>query len=413
MIHVNDGILKTTEFCIQIQEHLILSLSDYLKNKVDRFVELIKTLQDSAIQIGEGIEKEYQGNQAIVKRLEEYCELLYQAFLAFDSGEVDRLRPHLEDGKNKLEKILLMEKRMMGIDASGQFRSTVDRPRFADEIGLFSKFSISRKTAIVMQGPVRTEDDFTLETIRLYQKLYPECDIILSTWRGEESRLDEIRKERVDIVLSDLPEHSGIMNCAYQTVSSLAGIKRAIEMGAEKIIKTRTDQRFHLPDLPCYLNDLQEQFPLAIPTKQHARIIAISQTTFDDRLYQICDMFLYGDSEDLLLYFSCPLDQRDKRTLEWIDPIQFSKERGAEIWLTSYYLESLGYELKWTLEDSDHYRNELFIIIDSAMIDLLWPKYDNSECSQRNYLGRGSGEQVSFLDWLHAYHQGERRRRDI
>ena len=402
MENVNEGILRTTEMCLQIQNYLLSAAGG------DELVELIRTLQDSAIQIGEGIEKEYRGYQVIVKRLEEYCELLYRAFLAFESGEEDQLRKYLEKGKTKLEKVLILEKRMMGIDVSGQFRSTVDRPRFADEIGLFSKYSPSKKTAIVMQGPVRTEDDFTLETIRLYQKLYPECEIILSTWRDEERKLEEIRKERVDIVLSDLPEHSGIMNCAYQTVSSLSGIKRAIEKGAEKIIKTRTDQRFHLPDLPLYLNDLQEQFPLKIPTKQHARIVAISQTTFDDRAYQICDMFLYGDSEDLLLYFSCPLDQRDKRILEWIDPIQFSRERGAEIWLTSYYLENLGYELKWTLEDSDHFRNELFIIIDSAMIDLLWPKYDACECSQRNYLGRGSSEKVSFLDWLHAYQQRER-----
>lgn len=407
MMNVNESILKTTEMCLQIQERLI-----YLENNDER-IELITTLQDTAIQIGEGIEKEYRGNQAIISRLEEYCELLYQAFLSCDQRDEDLLREYLSEGKKKLEKILILEKRMMGIDESGQIHSIVDRPRYADEIGLFSKYPLPRKTAIVMQGPIRTEDDFTLETIRLYRKLYPECDLFLSTWKGEEEKLKEIREEKISIILSDLPEHSGIMNCAYQTVSSLAGIQKAVEAGAEKIIKTRTDQRFHLPDLPFYLNDLQEQFPLKIQTGQRSRIIAISQTTFDDRAYNICDMFLYGDSEDLLSYFSCPLDKRDKRPLDWVDPIQFSKERGAEIWLTSYYLERLGYELKWTLEDSDHYRNELFIIIDSSMIDLLWPKYDDRECLQRDYLGRGAGEKVTFLDWLHAYQQGERSGEDI
>ncbi len=40
-------------------------------------------------------------------------------------------------------------------------------------------------TAIVMQGPIMYDDDFTMETLYRYRAIYPDTLIILSTWEGE------------------------------------------------------------------------------------------------------------------------------------------------------------------------------------------------------------------------------------
>ena len=48
----------------------------------------------------------------------------------------------------------------------------------------------SDDTAIMLQGPIVKENDFTYETIKLYQNNFPNAKIILSTWRNESIRSD-------------------------------------------------------------------------------------------------------------------------------------------------------------------------------------------------------------------------------
>ena len=47
-------------------------------------------------------------------------------------------------------------------------------------------------TAIVLQGPIAYENNYTADTIRLYRKVYPNAPIVVSTWPGEST--DDFRK---------------------------------------------------------------------------------------------------------------------------------------------------------------------------------------------------------------------------
>lgn len=399
---INESILSTLESCMKAHDRIVLGY-----NQNSNVLGILEILQDTAISVGEAIEKDYGIRQAAVMRLEEYCELLYQMHEEIIGGKCDanKLNLLLEEANKKIEKTILVMKRVMGIDKSGQFRTYYDRPKYADEIGIFSEKKLKYKTAIVIQGPLKKEDDFTLETIRLYKRLYPECILILSTWKNEDEYLEQFCDDGILICLSELPTHSGALNCNYQAVSTHAGVVKALELGCERICKTRTDQRFYLPDLFSYLEDVTETFPLRINTIQRERLISISYTTFSNRPYHVCDMFLYGDAIDMARYFPEKADGRDWEHVEWTDNIEYSKLRAGEVWFTANYIEALGYKLKWTLEDSEYYLRELFLIIDTSLIDLYWAKYTDSEYSERKYNDDNFQNQrvVNFLGWLNSY----------
>ena len=401
----NSEILQIMESCLKAHKHAYF----LIRSRGSELTELLEILQETAISVGEAIEHDYGQRQAAVIRLEEYCELLCRIHenvkkSVYDETEATAL---LDLSTEKIKKAISIMRRVMGIDVTGQFRTYYDRPKYADEVGIFSEKPLKYKTAIVLQGPIKHEDNFTLETIRLYKRLYHDCEIVISTWKSEEANLGQLYDEGITICLSELPSHSGALNCSYQAVSSKAGIEKAQAMGCERICKTRTDQRFYLPDLFAYMEGLIDTFPLRIDTIQNQRLIGISYTTFSHRLYHICDMFLYGDAEDVRRYFSCPLDGRDWESICWQGNVEYSMIRAGEIWFTSNYIESLGFKLKWTKEDSDYYRRELFSVIDTDMLDLYWAKYSNNEHPERVYndCSCENIRVVTFLEWLNDFRQ--------
>lgn len=397
-------ILNTVELVEKLQNSITNVIVN--PNSLEKALELLPIMQESAIEIGEAIELEYRPEQAAVLRLEEYVELIFQMYQKveciiageeYDAEELGAINRAMCDQLGKA-KMLLM--RLMGMETAEQIRTIHDRPKYADEVGIFSKKPLNVKVGIVIQGQIKGEDDYTFETVKLYRKLYPDCEIIVSTWEDEEGT--EIYEEYgAHVVKNAKPVHPGYGNAAYQTISSYNGLMYAKSLGCEYLCKTRSDQRFYLPDLFAYLNDMLDRYPLRLKTAQKKRLIAVDITTLSHlRQYNICDMFIYGVAEDVIDYFSCPVDQRDFKLVEWTTPEAFARERFAEAWFATYYIEKLGFELKWTMEDSDYYQNELFIIIDACMIDLTWTKYNNHEYYGRRY--NGSLEISGFMEWLAA-----------
>lgn len=275
------------------------------------------------------------------------------------------------------------------------------RPKRADEVINFVPESM-RKVGIVIQGPLRREDDFTIETVKLYKKYYPDSPIIVSTWDTESDTDLEKVKSLCELCVSHFDKKDG----NFQRTTSLAGISKAQELGCVYILKTRTDQRAYAPRLLSLMVKLVDEFPIRIKCAAKGRIVTCGLSTFSDRLYNTSDMFVFGWSEDVLRYFSCPEDKRGRvetKDIEYHDYLQYqsdiSKLRIGEMWYTSHYIEALGYALKWTHEDSDYFRKELFVVLDDAMLDLYWPKYRNEEYRWRNYKEKESFHQVSFLEW--------------
>lgn len=377
------------------------------KETLDIALDILSILQESAIEIGEAIEHDYCEEQASVLRLEEYVEYVFQLYQLIEQqcndGSYDYLS--ISDIYFKMDIVLKKARklfnRLLGIDVTGQIRTFHDRPKYADEVGIFSKHTMENKVGIVIQGPIKREEQFTLETVKLYSKLYPGCIIIVSTWEDEDN-LEEFEAYGAYVVRNCKPLHPGYGNAAFQTISSYNGLKLGKELGCEYLCKTRTDQRFYLPDMFHYLNNMLERFPLRIESIQKKRLVAVDITTMPSkiRLYNVCDMFIYGIADDVLNYFSCPIDDRDFKQIEMISPEAFAKERFAEAWFETHYIEKLGFEVQWTAEDSDFYKNEIHIIIDANMLDLIWTKYSMNEYYGRRY--NGSTANTGFMDWLAA-----------
>jgi len=282
------------------------------------------------------------------------------------------------------------------------------RPKKSDTIGAYESESYPN-VGIVMQGPLKQENDFTFETIKLYKKYYPATPIIVSIWDTELTEDIERLRQLCDqnkVCISHFEKNNSIN---YQRITSLAGVRKAHELGCQYILKTRTDQRIYMPQVLSFLIKLHTDFPVNIESKAHGRIITCGMSTFSNRLYNISDMFVFGMSEDILRYYSCPLDSRDHSKLVKPDSkcycnyrqycADYSKLRTGEIWFTSHYIESLGFQLKWTHEDSDYFRRELFIIVDDSMLDFYWPKYTDKEYRWRNYKTIDSLHQVTFMEW--------------
>jgi hypothetical protein len=280
------------------------------------------------------------------------------------------------------------------------------RPKFAARVNVWpDELKQTPKCAIIIQGPLLRENNFTLETIRLYKKIFPGSDIIISTWDTEEkSYVKKIKAENIEVILNAEPEIPGPSHINYQLKSSSAGVKRAKELNAEYVLKTRTDQRIYGVNVLDYFCNLLKTFPPKAGYKQKERIIGVSMNTFKYRLYDLSDMVVFGKLEDMELFWSAAPDKRTYRPDPELTQGEFSRLRICEMYLTSEFLKNIGRELKWTLEDSWQAMADHFIVVDQVSLDLYWHKYKKHK--EFRYLKYGAilnNREMSFLEWFNLY----------
>lgn len=268
--------------------------------------------------------------------------------------------------------------------------------------------------AIVIQGPIINKDEFTVESINLYKKIFPDALIILSTWQNSnKNTLDHIDSLGIKVLLNEKPSDPGFFNVNMQLITTLEGIKYAKAYGSKYILKTRTDQRIHRHDLFCFFKNLQRLFP-PIDGWQLQRLIISSFGTCKYRLYGVTDFFMFGCVEDMIKYWSAPpfsigigrisseCDSSDKI------PIVSGVPVAGEIYIMVNYLIRINQKLEWTL---DHYWKMLkqyFIVIDGIAIDIYWNKYFrmNEYRYTRDY-AEPNPRAMEFADWLHLYMNGD------
>ena len=73
------------------------------------------------------------------------------------------------------------------------------RPKRSSDTDVCSdSLNIYPKVAIIIQGPLLKKNNFTIETVKLYKKIFSNYLIILSTWEDEDQEyLSEIKKENI------------------------------------------------------------------------------------------------------------------------------------------------------------------------------------------------------------------------
>lgn len=320
----------------------------------------------------------------------------------------------MSNDKKSIPKIMrnIIEKNGIQILRVGKnsFFTHWERPKYEKDIILPSDTIAENQCGVLLQGKVLLEDDFTIETIKLYKKAFPCSPIVLSTWKNERKEvINKAEAAGAIICLSNDPDFPGDNNENRQRISSFSGITKLEELGCKYVLKSRTDQRIYGINIFPFFLSLLDGFPIEIVSKARKRIVSTSLSTFSNRLYNISDMLLFGEVEDMKRFFSPP-EYRSKDIEIPYDQIEYSKLRRGEIYFTSHYIESCGHKLMWSIEDSDYYRRELFVIIDSSGIDLYWPKYSNAEYRWRRYQPDLLRE-VTFKDWFIDYTYNKSRRR--
>src|SRR3989338_773891 len=255
--------------------------------------------------------------------------------------------------------------------------------------------------AIILQGPIRTADRFTLESIYLYQKHFPGAFIVLSTWEGEDvASVQAARNAGIEVLLNKKPPVPGLVNVNMQLVTSRAGVASARDHGKSFAVKTRTDQRFYSPFALSYMSNLVKEFPAARP--HTGRIGGISANSILHKLYQFPDLLIFGHTADVLQYFSAePVDNDAK--LSFLDP---KRPFTAECYLCSEYAKKIGYTLKYTREDFLTFVAEQCIIADTSALDWFWFKTGSHyrrffQARRGMYTDRKY--HIDFSDWLDLY----------
>ena len=131
-----------------------------------------------------------------------------------------------------------------------------------------------------------------------------------SFFNEDKNILQDLEKIGAVVVTSELPEKN-FLNMKHQMISTNTGLKKAKELNCKYVIKTRTDQRLYETNIPEFLVNLLQSFPLdkKVNGQQH-RLITTSFNTFKYRLYDVNDMFLFGHIDDI--YSELTIDNVDQ-----------------------------------------------------------------------------------------------------
>lgn len=236
-------------------------------------------------------------------------------------------------------------------------------PRQGNEVPLMNDHV---KVGIVIQGPIIPRT--TLEICMFYKKIYPQVQIVLSTWEGEDSDPFKVLKdEHFAVIQSIKPDAPGPSNINMQITSSIAGINQLGDLGCTHILKTRTDTLLGNSSFLNYLIWMHSK------GKQHALVFS-SFNSFLFRLFSPSDQVMFGEATDIARFWTIDLIPDDHE-------IDF-----PEKYLFKKYLESYGYK---TQEELNNYLTALrdyTVIADHEQLGQIWNK---GAYTALNYRWRG------------------------
>ena len=284
---------------------------------------------------------------------------------------------------------------------TGRFITFHTRPMYADGVvldageiaGDYSEY------AIVMQGGLVTDYDFTLETLRLYKRYYPGASLILSTWEGEDNKMiEEVRSEGIEVLLNQKPEHTGPRNVNLQIVSATAGIRRAAETGRKYALKTRTDMRLYNHSALRFLRATLTHFPFREKgIRQKGRLVSIFGSV--RKWYFAPDILVFGYTEDVRAYFDAPLVADTVSTL--FLGVALAPFVPEQYFLTAF-LKKVGYPLRYTHHDSLRVQAKHMVVLDQESLDWYWYKYDR-HLEYRHLSYRRRKRIMGFPEWFTLY----------
>lgn len=319
--------------------------------------------------------------------------------------------------KNYVENI--MSCMCISVESETLYAAYQVMPKNTAEIPILDGLNQINSFAIILQGPICKKDNMTLNTVLFYKKVYPYAVIIVSTWNDEsEKELEKIAKSGAIIVKSEKPLNSGCMNVNYQLTNSLAGVKKAGELGCKYAVKTRTDQRVCKPYIFDAMLSALKLFPGG--RHQEGRLITLGYCGGGMFIpFHTCDFLYFGYTKDLLRLFSAPLDERldDENIRKGIRVLtrrQLSETMlPPEIYILKHYCNDvLEYCCEDTVASYWHVVKNYLICFGMKDVDLMWNKY-NRLYDLNYYSSMYGGKEDSperlqtmcfdFFNWLNIY----------
>jgi hypothetical protein len=223
------------------------------------------------------------------------------------------------------------------------------------------------RIGIVIQGPIIPGT--TLEICKFYKQIYPNVQIVLSTWGSENTdQFQTLNGGRFTIIQTEKPEVSGPSNINMQIVSTIAGLNHLIDKDCTHILKTRTDILLGNSSFLNYLMFMHSK------GKQNALVFS-SFNSFLFRLFSPSDQVMFGEVADIKRFWSIGLIP-DNQEIEFPEKYLFKK-----------YLESWGYKAQ---EDLTNYLTALrdyTVIADHELLGQIWNK---GAYTALNYRWRGA-----------------------
>ena len=262
---------------------------------------------------------------------------------------------------------------------------------------------------IVLQGPVLEDGDFTLNTVKMYNKYYPKVKLVVSTWIGLSEETEcKLREAGADVVLCKKPEKTGAYNINLQLTSAYEGVKMAQKLGCSYALKTRTDQRLYANDVLKYFQTLLNIFPSSDCKVVNQRLIFTTYgKSFRYLPFNLCDFLVYGETSELLKLYGIQRDNRasdfgkiiyteekefNKKIFTLLEGKQgvspydvfpdfdalYKKYMFAEYYIVyNYFLENIASNESYgDLMDAYYsYLKKYAVVADSEKLLLYWPKY--------------------------------------
>ncbi len=288
-------------------------------------------------------------------------------------------------------------------------------------------FNDYKNVAIVIQGPIAAKDNFTIETIKYYRKMYKNIVIILTTWKDDNNKSikEELKDLNVYFVENCPPEKSGLGNINYQTISTINGIKKAEELKVEYVLKTRTDQRIYRPLFIEFFMSLLKNFkPKKDYLNQKERVIGIAGGIIGGTMfipYFVSDFLFFGNISDIKKYFTIEPDLKYdfKSKQELYKYLKDLPERNNSfalfecvdgispevIYFKNYINNTRSYPPDNTIADYWEILKNSFICISFNDLDLIWLK--NYQINN-DYLFKDNDKKTlfynfDFQNWLSLY----------
>jgi hypothetical protein len=266
---------------------------------------------------------------------------------------------------------------------------------------------------IVIQGQVISENLLTKKIVEHYLSNFNELKVVLSTWDNtppKDLSVFEIVKDnpRFEILLNTPPHLPGVFNINNQIVSTREGLSRVVDQ-SKFAIKTRTDQLLSSPLLLENLNTLWKYH--GEPKDLQCRLVVSSLNTFGFRLYGASDMFQFGKTQDLLNYWTQPLDERPISELTELSESMRAeaKKLVAEVYLNANYFEKVrGKVPSFSWSENLEFIRDAFVVADQHSLGQIW--FKNTHLVNRWDFGFFPHKYYEFshIDWIGLTHDSEK-----